>query len=125
MTVAAVTAFLWWLWAQIVAIAVPILATFGSWIAAGAALVFGFLFSPSVRKYTIGAACLVLFLAVVWLNGYLVGKSHVVKATDICADPGFHQIILKGKNDKSAIAAARGHNDLGERLGCWSNSNIR
>lgn len=125
MSAAAFGAFLAWAWGHVLAIVLPILVAFGNWIALGAAVVFGFLFSPSVRKWTIGAICLILFLAVVWLNGYLVGKSHSVTATDICADPGFHQIVLKGKNDKSTIAAVRGHNDLGERLGCWSNSNIR
>ena len=100
----------------------PALVAFGGWIAAVSVTVLAFLFSPAIRKYTIGALAVALILAVTWINGYIVGKSH---GANICSDPGFHQSILKGKNDKSAIAAVRDHNDLGEKLGCWSNENIR
>lgn len=114
------------IWGAIVAFfngtILPVLVAFGGWIAAAAAAVLVFLFSPTIRNYTIGAIAIVLILAVVRLDAYFDGRASVAQGS-VCSE--FRQIVLKGKNDKSTIAAVRAHNDLGEKLGCWSNGNIR
>ena len=106
----------------------PILVTFAGWIIAGAAAVLGFLFSPTLRKWTIGAIAILLILGLTWTNGYFACRGNAVSLpapVSICANPAFHQIKLVGTNNRQTIAAVREHNDLGEQLGCWTNSNIR
>lgn len=102
----------------------PIIVAFAGWIAAAAAAILAFLFSPAIRKYTIAVLCFLFLMGFAWVNGYITGKSGGVQ-NDICLNPNFHQITLTGKNSSSTIAAVREHNDLGEALGCWSNANIR
>lgn len=101
----------------------PILVQFGAWIAAGAVAVLGFLFSPAVRKYTIAGIAIAVILGFTWVHGFETGKGH--GSSDICKDPAFTQLVLTGKFSPALKAWAVKHNDLGARLGCWDNSNIR
>lgn len=101
----------------------PIFVQFGVWIAAGAAAVLSFLFSPAIRKYTIAGIAVLAILGVVWYNGFETGKGH--GSSDICKDPRFTQLVLKGKVSQGLVNWAKAHNDLGASLGCWDNSNIR
>ena len=98
---------------------VPFFFQFWAWIAGGAAAVFAFLFSPKIRKYTIGVLLVLAVLGGVWTWGYVSGHGNVAS---LCDNPKFHKIVLPrvtGKYPLSVIAQVNEHNALGAGLGCW------
>lgn len=59
-----------------------ILAQFWGWILGGAVALLAFLFSPSIRKYTLGALAILAIAACIFLYGYNQGAAaHQV---DVC-----------------------------------------
>lgn len=88
---------------------------FWGWILAGGAMVLGFLFSPTIRLYTIAAIAIIAILGSVWFFGFTKGQASV----DICHD--FFKMVGH-KGDTTATLREMGlHNQIGAKLKCWSN----
>lgn len=88
------TAILLFLWSVIQ----PILLGFWPWLLGGAGAVLAFLFSPTIRKYTIGIIAVALILGITFLGGY--NSNHAITTvTHSCTEFSKHlTITTKGIN---------------------------
>lgn len=82
------------------------LSQFWGWIVAGAGAVLAYLFSPTLRKYTIAIIALVLLFATFFVLGY--NFNHSVKmVTHSCSE--FRQYLVSGPATDKAISIFKRH----------------
>jgi hypothetical protein len=76
---------------------------FWAWIVGAGLAVLGLLFSPTLRKYTIGAIAVVAVLASMFVYGYQKGFNAPHPVTPpACED--FRKVLVKGPATDKAIA---------------------
>ena len=85
---------------------VDILTKFWMWIAGAAIAVLVFLFSPTIRKYTIGIIAVLALGAIVWLWGY--NSNHTVEVITHSCDE-FRKWLVTGTATDKAIAIFQRH----------------
>lgn len=76
------------------------------WIVGAAVVVLGLLFSPSIRKYTLGAIAILAILVAVWLWGY--NSNHTVEVVTHTCDE-FRKWLVSGPATDKAIAIFQRH----------------
>lgn len=79
---------------------------FWGWIAAGCIAILGLLFSPNLRKYTIGAIAVTILLVIVYVYGY--NSNHNVELVQHTCDE-FRKWLVSGPATDKAIAIFKRH----------------
>lgn len=89
-----------WAWAQ------STLLAFWPWLVGGASAVLAFMFSPSIRKYTLGVIAVAIILAATYLYGYNSNHS-ITTVTHSCSE--FQKVLVSGSATNKAIAVFKRH----------------
>lgn len=77
----------------------PILMGFWPWIMGASAAVLAFLFSPTLRKYTVAAIAVALLLGITFIGGY--NSNHTVKVVTHSCDEFRKHIVVGPVTDKA------------------------
>lgn len=76
------------------------LSSFGLWILGGALALLSILFSPTLRKYTLGVLAVCVLLGAVYIFGYNSNQNVEIK-THSCDD--FRKVLVSGPATDKAI----------------------